>query len=122
MFGPKDDMIPKITDFGVSAMTQTGLKGDLYVAPEVRLRLKYDSAADVYGLAMMLFEMFNEQLITEASEEVKRFTVGVHTGKIGTFPSSCKVPLYLRCVINSGWDRNPTKRPTLAVYQSTLRG
>ena len=122
MFGPNDDMIPKIADFGVSAMTQTGLGGDLYVAPEIRLHFEYDFSADVYSLAMMLFEMFNEQLITEASEEVKRFILDVHKGKIGRFPTSCKVPLYLRSVISSGWDSNPTKRPTLTVYQSTLRG
>jgi len=122
MFGPADDMIPKIADFGMSAMTQTGLRGALYVAPEVRLRFEYDFAADVYSLAMMLFEMFNEQLITEASEEVKRFILDVHKGKIGRFPTSCKVPVYLRSVISGGWDSNPTKRPTLVVYQSTLRG
>ena len=123
MFGSVDDMIPKITDFGVSALTQVGVGGDLYVAPEVRLHFIYDfTAADVYSLAMMLFEMFNEQLITKASEEVKRFILGVHTGRVGQFPICCKVPVYLRSVIESGWESNPAKRPTLAVFESTLRG
>jgi len=69
MFGTDDDMIPKIADFGVSKliqttiMTHTRVGQDLYMAPEVKVNTKYSFTADIYSLAMTLFEMFNEQLL-----------------------------------------------------------
>ena len=54
MFGTEDDMIPKIADFGVSKlietaiMTHTRVGQDLYMAPEVRVNIKYSFTADIY--------------------------------------------------------------------------
>ena len=108
MFGRKDDMIPKIADFGVSKVIETAIKThtkvgqDLYMAPEVKVFARYGFPADIFSLAMTLFEMFNEQLIPESSSDVKQFIMGVCHGRIGTIPASCKVPLYLRDVIKRG--------------------
>ena len=68
MFGTEDNMIPKIADFGVSkliqiTMTHTRVGQDWYMAPEVHANTKYSFTADIYSLAMTLFEMFNEQLL-----------------------------------------------------------
>jgi len=120
MFGPKDDMIPKITDFGVWATTQVGEGGDLYVAPEARMTFKYESPADVYSLAMMLFEMFNGKLVRESSDEVKHFIMDVHRGIISKIPENFKVPVYLRNVIERGFNENPEKRPELHEYRTVL--
>ena len=129
MFGPKDDMIPKIADFGVAKQIQTftahtKVGQDLYMAPEVRLHLRYDFAADVFSLAMTLFELFNEQLVKEAPEEVGHFILSVHChgGRIGQIPASCKVPVNLRSVIERGWYEKPGDRPALSEYYSTIRG
>ena len=129
MFGPKDDMIPKIADFGVAKQIQaftahTAVGQDLYMAPEVRLHLRYDYTADIFSLAMTLFELFNEQLVTEGSGQVTRFILSVHChgGKIGQIPESCKVPACLRSVIERGWFENPDERPTLSEYYSTIQG
>jgi len=127
MFGPRDDMVPKITDFGVSkvietVMTQTKVGQELYMAPEVRMNFKYGFKADIFSLSMMLFEMFNEQLLTELSDEVKEFIMDVHIGKINTIPKSCRVPSYFHNVIESGWRRKPEERPQLSEYYSALRG
>jgi len=127
MFGPADDMIPKIADFGVAKLIQTftahtKVGQDLYMAPEVRLHLRYDFAADIFSLAMTLFELFNEQLVREAPDEVGRFMLAVHSGRIGQIPESCKVPMYLRDVIERGWYEKPNERPTLSEYYSTIRG
>jgi len=127
MFGPRDAMIPKIADFGVSkvietTMTHTRVGEELYMAPEVRLNLKYGFSADIFSVAMMLFEMFGERLVAHSSDEVKRFVMTVHSGRIGTIPDSCKVPTYLRTIIQRGWHEDPNARPTLSEYCSTLQG
>ena len=129
MCGPEDDMIPKIADFGVSKVIEkttihTTAGHNLYMAPEVHARDPYGLAADIFSLAMTLFEMFNEQLITDAkpSDKVKHFIKDVHMHKIGEFPQSCKVPMYLRGIIVRGWSSKPAERPKLSEYRSTLRG
>ena len=128
MFGPEDDMIPKIADFGVSKViqtvmvTHTRVGQDFYMAPEIRLNAKYGFTADIYSLAMMLFEMFNEQLITKASDDVNTFIMGVYYGRIGNIPRSCKVPTHLRSIIQRGWSEKPEDRPPLSEYYSTLFG
>jgi len=128
MCGPKDDMIPKIADFGVSKIIQTLIKTHtrvgtvIYMAPEVGMNFQYNFNADVYSLAMMLFEMFNEQLVTDSSEEVKRFILHVQSGKTVKIPNSCKVPMYLRDVIERGWSSEPEERPKLSEYRSVLQG
>jgi len=101
--GPRDKMIPKIADFGVLDVIEAAVRTHtrvgqelLYMAPEVRLSLPHDFAADIFSLAMVLFEMFNAQLIKQASADVQNFFMDVHKGKIGKIPESWKVPLSLR--------------------------
>jgi len=128
LFGRKDDMIPKIADFGVSKVIETVIKThtkvgqDLYMAPEVKMFGQYGFPADIFSLAIMLFEMFNEQLLSKSSAVVRQFITGVHAGRIGTIPASCKVPLYLRDVIKRGWNESPESRPELSEYSSILQG
>jgi len=127
MFGPRDDMVPKIADFGVSkviltVMTLTKVGQELYMAPEVRMNFKYGFKADIFSLSMVLFEMFNEQLIAESSDEVKKFIMDAHIGKMDEIPKSCTVPAYLHNVIERGWRREPEERPPLSEYYSALRG
>jgi len=126
--GPENDMIPKLADFGVSKVIQTVLKShtivgqDLYMAPEVRMGFPYSFTADIYSLAMTLFEMFNNQLARKSSNEVMHFLLKLHGGTIGAIPGSCEVPSYLRGIIKRGWDNDPGVRPTLDEYRSTVRG
>jgi len=128
LFGPEDDMIPKIADFGVSkliqtaAMSHTRVGQDLYMAPEVKMLEHYSFPADIFSLAMTLFEMFNDQLIHQSSSEVKQFIMRVHSGRIGEMPQSCKVPDCLRGIIRRGWNEKPEERPTLSQYQAIING
>jgi len=127
MFGPVNDMIPKIADFGVAKLIQTytvhtKVGEELYMAPEVRLNLPYSFTADIFSLAMMLFEMFNEQLLSHASEEVSRYILQVHSGETSAIPKKCKVPQYLRKVVEGGLNRDACRRPTLSTYRLTLNG
>ena len=131
MCGPKDDMIPKLADFGVAKVIQTAIAthtsvGEyMYMAPEVRLNPKYaryDFKADIYSLAMTLFEIFNKENIEHVPEDVMNFIMEVHGGKIGVFPESSKVPMHLRNVIMRGWYTDPKERPALSHYRSSLHG
>jgi len=127
MFGPENDMTPKIAEFGVSkviesAKAQTRVGEDIYVAPEVKVYASYSYPADIFSLAMTLFEMFNEKLISNSSKEVNRFIMAVHSGRIGVFPEGCKIPEYLREIIQGGWRENPDTRPSLDDYLKVIQG
>jgi len=130
MFGPSDDMTPKIANFGASKVFQPVIKtcchvGDgqeLHMACDGRSNLQHRFVADIFGLAMTLFEMFNNQLTTDVSDDVKRFMLGLQGGRISKIPESSKVPAHLHDVIQRGWSDNPHERPTLDQYRSTLRG
>ena len=128
MFGPSEnDMTPKIADFGVSkviekVMGQTKVGDELYMAPEVKVYSQHSYPADIFSLATMLFEMFNQQLILDSSSDVKRFIMAAHNGRIGDFPKGCKVPEYIRKIVERGWHENPEKRPSLDEYYSTIQG
>jgi len=128
MFGRQDSMIPKITDFGVSKliqttmMTHTKVGQELYMAPEVSVFNKSSFQSDVYSLAMVLFEMFNEQLIIRSSEDVQSFIFRTRRGASENIPDSYKVPKDIRHIIVRGWDDNPNERPTLSECHSALQG
>ena len=129
MFGPKDDMIPKIADFGsakiIKRVTQNTKVGDVhYMAPEVAQYQQYGFPADIFSLAVMLFEMFNEQLMSQAPVEVKRFIITAQSpgGKVAKTPKSSKVPACLRQIIERGLNGKPELRPTPGEYQAALRG
>jgi len=130
MFGPSDDMIPKIADFGVSKLIETAVVTltrvgeELYMAPEVRVFGRHSGyPADIYSLALTLFELFNEQLIRESSEEIRNFIYGVaRCGRMESIPRSCKVPEGLRGVIERSLDQDPKKRPLLSEYRSIIYG
>jgi len=113
MFGPEDNMIPKIADFGVSKLIQTAAAThtqtgqELYMAPEVKLLNHYSFPADVFSLAITLFEMFNEELIQQSSKEVGVFIRNVHSGRAVDIPRSCKVPEYLHDIIKRGFNDTP---------------
>ena len=125
MFGPKDDMIPKIADFGVAkvihtVMTHSMVGEERYMAPEVKMNLRYGFSADIFSLAMMFFELFNSQPLKEASEEVQRYVMGVHAGNSRTIPEICPVPVSLRTVVERGLSHAQDDRPDLAEYRSAL--
>ena len=110
----------KVIQTAVTPKTKVG--EDLYMAPEVRMFNRYSYPADVYSLAIMLFEMFNEQLIRQSSEEIQTFIMRVSNGRIGENPQSCKVPKSLHIVIKRGWDETAEDRPELYEYRSVLEG
>jgi len=128
MFGPEDAMIPKLADFGVSKVIErvttvhTSVGTGIYMAPEICNKCPSNEKVDIFSMSVVLFEMFNGQLIDQSSLEIRKFMRVVQVGHIGTFPESCKVPKSLFEVIKHGWSDNPFNRPSLATYRSTLQG
>jgi len=127
MFGATEDMTPKIADFGVSkliegVMLHTGYVGqNLYMAPEVKSCREYGFTADIFSLAVLLFEVFSGQPLSQASDEVKRFVGGVGGRKmIDEFPNGRQLPACLHGVIKRGWAQNHTRRPELSEYRTAL--
>jgi len=127
MCGPKTDMIPKIGDFSTSKVIQgataahTQVGDDFYNAPEVCLNLKYGFSADIFSLAITLFELFNGQMFRAAPTDIKRIIFAVKAGRVGKIPDKSPVPETLRNIIERGWDKNPEDRPTLTDYKSALK-
>jgi len=128
MFGPKDAMTPKLAYFGVSKVmervvtVQTSVGTGFYMAPEVCAKCPSDEKADIFSMSVVLFEMFNGQLIDQSSPQLRKFMVKVQNGTVGIFPESSEVPRSLFEVIRHGWSENPSIRPSLATYRSTLQG
>jgi len=127
MFGPEDDMIPKISDFGVSkvikttAVPKTRVGEELYMAPEMKMFNRYDFSADVFSLAITLFEIFSEHTLQQSPADVTRYMLQVHSGRIGDIPQTCKVPKYLHNILKRGWNETPEERPKLSEYRSVFQ-
>jgi len=127
MCGPEDDMIPKIADFGVSKVIQnatmyTRTGSNFYMAPEVRLYCGYGSSADIFSLAMMLFEMFSGQPpVTDMTQPLSKAIIEVIAGRSQNIPDRFPVPASLRGVIERGWNAKPDLRPPLSEYRSAIK-
>ena len=125
MCGSEDNLIPKIADFGVSKVIQTvktqTLTGTLlYMAPEVKLYQPYGSSADIYSLAMMLFEMFSGHPQAQDSQPLMKAMTEIMQGKSREIPEDFNVPGCFRRVIERGWSIFPYERPTLSEYRSAM--
>jgi len=126
MFGSQDDMIPKIADFGVSKNVEDGtaltaVGQELYMAPEVTTHAPYSFTADIFSLAVTLFELFNEKCLSQSSPEVRRFVLSAYGTRPGKIPRSCTCPEYLRDVIERGL-QSSYERPPLFKYCEVIQG
>jgi len=127
MCGSQDDVIPKIADFGVSKVIQSvtmhTMAGTmLYMAPEVRTFSTYGNSADIFSLAMMLFEMFSGHPRAEnISQPLMKAMMAVIEGKCSKIPVGFPVPACLHGVIERGWNKDPDVRPALSEYRSAMK-
>jgi len=127
MCGPKDDIIPKIADFGVSKVIQkvtmhTRTGTPLYMAPEVRSFSAYGNAADIFSLAMMLFEMFSGQPpAQDLSQPLAKAMIEIIAERSRNIPDCFPVPACLRSIVERGWDANADKRPPLSEYRLVMK-
>jgi serine/threonine protein kinase len=122
--GPQ--LIPKITDFGVSKVMQTVITNSAmvgtpkYVAPELMEPGKqYGYSVDIYSLSIILFEMFSGQPAERSlGGNMMQIMFAVAQGKRPQFPND--FPSILRPVIESGWAHEGAKRPNLNKFREAL--
>jgi len=118
--------IVKVCDFGSARALQTSnmstlhkLRGTLvYVSPEVCSGQQYTEKADIYSLAIVLWEMLNrcmkgkyEKPYSEHNfENSIQIVMQTPKGLRPTIPQPS--PKMLVALIQECWDLDPTKRPT----------
>lgn len=121
------ELIPKIADFGVSKVIQTMITNSAmvgtpkYAAPELlQPGLKYGFTADIFSLAIILFEMFSGRPAERGlGSNVMQIMLAVVQGKRPTIPD--KFPSCLRQPVERGWAQDPAQRTSLAEFRAALR-
>lgn len=125
LFGPQ--LVPKIADFGVSKVIQTIITNSAmvgtpkYAAPELlEPGLKYGCTADIFSLAVIVFEMFSGQPAERGlGSNVMQIMLAVVQGKRPTIPDS--FPPCLRKPVEQGWVKDQAERTSLAEFRAALR-
>lgn len=124
LFGPQ--LTPKIADFGVSKVIQTITTNSTmvgtpkYAAPELlQPGSMYGCAADVFSLAVILFEMFSRQAAESGlGSNVMQIMLAVVQGKRPRIPAS--FPACLRQPVERGWAQDPSRRTPLSEFRTAL--
>ena len=123
--GPQ--LTPKIADFGVSKVIQTMITNSAmvgtpkYAAPELlQPGLKYGCTADIFSLAVILFEMFGGQPAERGlGSNVMQIMMAIVQGKRPALPD--KFPPCLRQLVERGWAQDPAERTSLAEFRAALQ-
>lgn len=119
----------KITDVGISkaAIDITGtLAGTpVHIAPEVFRSEVYNCQADIYSLAIILWEMwYGQEVYTEVRvKNLEAFFTTVQLGYRPKHVENCKQPpARWERLMNHCWDDDPQKRPTAKLcFQEMLK-
>jgi serine/threonine protein kinase len=115
----------KIQGEGKYGYKLTAFTGSIpYMAPEVAMRQPYGTEADVYSFSMMLWEMIT---LDFAYPGITIYDFMTRVVKMDYRPpvgqnDPSQWPAVLKTVITEGWDRQPTKRPTMKRVGMLLRG
>lgn len=116
---------PKINNFGIHF---SKIEGHLQIgtpyfwSPELLLDSKYDSSADVYSFAFIIYSMFSNEIKFDHPGQIStRYQMKkiICEGKRLVRPKS--IPDCYWELINRCWDQNPEKRPTFDEITEILR-
>ncbi|ELP95339.1 protein kinase, putative, partial [Entamoeba invadens IP1] len=126
-----DKVNAKLTDFGsarnvnmlMTNMTFTkGVGTPKYMAPEILNKQKYKKSADVYSLAMTMFEIVNWEEAFQKSDVRFKYAWDIadfiSAGKRLFIPN--KVPNELSIIITKCWDHTPTNRMGIEEIEKSL--
>lgn len=132
-----DDLLPRadasadacrlvLADFGLarakarlvgSATMTVGLGTLQWTAPEVLTGERYSEKADVFGLAVVLWELLCRGEVPWAGRAPGAIAVAVSTGKRPPLPRRCP---RLEAVLERCWSHKPELRPTAAEARTML--
>lgn len=90
-----------------------------YMAPEVALKKPYDTNADVYSFAILLWEVMGLKWAFTGFD-TREYLVQVCVRNL-RLPVQRGWPAMIRVLIQEGWDRHPNKRPTMKRMGTLLR-
>ncbi|XP_059055078.1 mitogen-activated protein kinase kinase kinase 12-like [Achroia grisella] len=119
-----DELVAKVTDFGLSrmwndssvVMTYTGTIS--WMAPELILRKRASDRIDVWSYGVVLWELLTQKVPYDGLSTCA-VTFGVGSEKLSlALPST--FPEQLRLLITHCWYRNPRDRPTFDNIVETL--
>jgi serine/threonine protein kinase len=122
----------KITDFGATraigaitlGMKTAGVGTPIYMAPEVLDSKPYNTSADVYSFAMMMWYFCAEyQPYTKGTEFGTPWAVSDFVLKGKRLPIPDGTPQSLSSLMVRGWDAIPAKRPnfpTIVEFMQTI--
>ena len=125
-----DFLLPKICDFGLSKINQQGQENNLtktgldikgtpkYMAPEVWAKLDYGKPCDVYGFAIILYEIMTTENPFE-SFDFFRMLIEIQKGTRPEFKSP--IPEAYKNLIEKCWNNDPMKRPTFQEIVENLK-
>ncbi|VDI19401.1 Hypothetical predicted protein [Mytilus galloprovincialis] len=133
-YTPGSSLVAKLRDFShsVKMLNETEEKymradqKSRYSAPEVLcedyVNMKFLKMADVYSFSLIIFEVIFEQEpfqtldISEAEKQIRE------SGLTPTIPRNVCVNKTLLSFIVSGWNRDPTQRPTIRHFANYCLG
>uniref|UniRef100_A0A0B7B528 Protein kinase domain-containing protein n=1 Tax=Arion vulgaris TaxID=1028688 RepID=A0A0B7B528_9EUPU len=109
----------KIADFGLAKKVKDiitcGIGTPVYMAPEILLlNDKYDTKADIYSLAMIMWELwYGKDLAKYASLEIQGgLKVSIDAGWRPSLTMVHSPPQFWADLMKKSWDQNPKQRPT----------
>jgi serine/threonine protein kinase len=113
------DWSPKIADFGISrfisdagSATMTQIGNVRWAAPEITRSERYSSAADIYQLALVVFECLTRTVPFDALTQTQA-AVAAARGDRPTLPAGAAAWLPL---LGRAWHADPRQRPTAAMF------
>ena len=116
-----DNFCPLITDFGLSKIFETGHSKSqsmyggtlIYMAPEVIEGEKYDTKADVYSFAILMFKIVTDLVPYPKVEEMNDFQFRIQIVQNDLRPKfKFHVKQSIYDLIVKCWSKNPKDRPT----------
>lgn len=136
-----ENYLVKVSDFGLSRFSSGGeadknqetlgkLRGTYaYCAPEVYFGQLYSTAADIFSMGVILWEMAfrcingeYQQPYAEYKNIVFDFQIIIQTAKKGVRPTIPEgTPESYKALIEQCWDENPTKRPETSVLMEAVQ-
>ena len=122
LFG--EQKIAKISDFGTSKVVETlqfntrEIGTPIYTAPELfGKNICFGVSVDVYSLNAILFELFSG--LCPFPGDMKKVWGAKMAGEKPEIPPG--FPLLLINLIDRGWEKNHTERPTISEYALALK-
>jgi serine/threonine protein kinase len=99
----------------------TGRMGSIpYMAPEVFMGKPYGTEADVFSFAILLWEMISLKWAFDGYESNDFFQKVVKKNE--RLPVKSKWPAKIQTAMETAWDKDPQKRPTMKHLGALIRG